>query len=57
MDGTLTDGGMYYSEHNDELKKFNTRDGMGFQLLREKGIKIGIITSENTKIVENRAKN
>lgn len=56
MDGTLTDGGMYYSEHNDELKKFNTRDGMGFQLLREKGIKIGIITSENTKIVENRAK-
>lgn len=56
VDGTLTDGGMYYSEHNDELKKFNTRDGMGFQLLREKGIKIGIITSENTKIVENRAK-
>ncbi len=29
---------------------------MGFQLLREAGIKTGIITSENTKIVENRAK-
>ncbi len=56
VDGTLTDGGMYYSESGDELKKFNTRDGMGFQLLREKGIKTGIITSENTKIVENRAK-
>lgn len=40
----------------EELKKFNTRDGMGFQLLREAGIKTGIITSENTKIVENRAK-
>lgn len=56
VDGTLTDGGMYYSEDGDELKKFNTRDGMGFQLLREHGIKTGIITSEDTRIVENRAK-
>jgi N-acylneuraminate cytidylyltransferase len=56
VDGVLTDGGMYYSENGDELKKFNTRDGMAFQLLREAGIKTGIITSENTKIVENRAK-
>lgn len=56
VDGTLTDGGMYYSEDGNELKKFNTRDGMGFQLLREIGIKTGIITSENTKIVTNRAK-
>lgn len=56
VDGTLTDGGMYYSEKGDELKKFNTRDGMGMQMLREAGIKTGIITSENTKIVENRAK-
>lgn len=56
VDGTLTDGGMYYSEKGDELKKFNTRDGMGFQLLREAGIKTGIITSENTNIVSNRAK-
>ncbi len=50
VDGTLTDGGMYYSESGDELKKFNTRDGMGFQLLREKGIKTGIITSENMEL-------
>lgn len=56
VDGTLTDGGMYYSESGDELKKFNTRDGMGFQLLRELGIKTGIITSERTQIVESRAK-
>lgn len=56
VDGTLTDGGMYYGESSEELKKFNTRDGMGLQLLQEAGIKTGIITSENTKIVENRAK-
>jgi N-acylneuraminate cytidylyltransferase len=56
VDGVLTDGGMYYSETGDELKKFNTRDGMAFELLHKAGIKTGIITSENTKIVENRAK-
>lgn len=55
VDGTLTDGGMYYAEPGYELKKFNTRDGMGFQLLREAGIKTGIITSENTRMVEDRA--
>ena len=56
VDGTLTDSGMYYSESGDELKKFNTRDGMGFQLLHESGIKTGIITSEDTHIVADRAK-
>ena len=56
VDGTLTDAGMYYTENGDELKKFNTRDGMGMKLLRESGIITLIITSENTKIVENRAK-
>ncbi len=56
VDGVLTDGGMYYSEKGDELKKFNTRDGMAFQMLREAGIKTGIITSEDTHIVASRAK-
>ena len=56
VDGVLTDAGMYYSENGDELKKFNTHDGMGMKMLREAGIKTGIITTENTKIVENRAK-
>lgn len=55
VDGTLTDGGMYYSEKGDELKKFDTRDGVAFEMLRERGIKTGIITSENTKMVERRA--
>jgi 3-deoxy-D-manno-octulosonate 8-phosphate phosphatase (KDO 8-P phosphatase) len=55
VDGVMTDGGMYYTESGDEFKKFNTIDGMGFQLLREAGIKTGIITSESTTIVERRA--
>jgi len=56
VDGVLTDAGMYYSENGDELKKFNTHDGMGLQLIRQHGIKTGIITSENTKMVIRRFK-
>lgn len=55
VDGVLTDAGMYYSESGDELKKFNTKDGMGLELLRNKGVKTGIITSEITDIVKRRA--
>lgn len=54
-DGCLTDGGMYYSEKGDELKKFNTRDGMGFAMLKEKGIVTGIITSEIVELNRRRA--
>lgn len=54
-DGCLTDGGMYYSEKGDELKKFHTRDGMGFALLKGKGIITGIITSENVDLNRRRA--
>lgn len=54
-DGCLTDGGMYYSENGDELKKFNTRDGMGFSLLKERGILTGIITGENVELNYRRA--
>ena len=46
VDGTLTDAGMYYSENGDELKKFSTYDGKGFELLRQVGIKTGVLTSE-----------
>lgn len=56
VDGVLTDAGMYYSEQGDELKKFNTKDGKGIELLKKSGIKVGIITSEDTQIVANRAK-
>lgn len=56
VDGTLTDAGMYYTENGDEMKKFCTLDGKGMELLRNAGIKTGIITSENTEIVKRRAK-
>ena len=56
VDGVLTDAGMYYSNSGEELKKFNTKDGKGIELLRKKGVITAIITSENTRTVERRAK-
>lgn len=55
VDGVLTDGGMYYSESGSAFKKFNVRDGMGMVLLRNAGIHIAIITSEDSEIVRRRA--
>src|SRR3989442_9667661 len=54
VDGVLTDAGMYYSESGDELKKFNTRDGMGIKLLQAAGLVTAFITREKTTIVERR---
>jgi N-acylneuraminate cytidylyltransferase len=55
LDGVLTDGGMYYTEFGDEAKKFNTRDGKGFELLRNAGLITGIVTGEKTTLNERRA--
>ena len=54
VDGVLTDGGMYYSETGDELKKFHVRDGMGIKLLQAAGFVTAFITREKTAIVERR---
>ena len=54
VDGVLTDGGMYYSENGDELKKFNVRDGAGTVLLQMAGLRVGAFTGEATQLVERR---
>lgn len=54
-DGCLTNAGMYYTETGDEIKKFNTRDGMGVALLKKENILTGIITGEESRCVESRA--
>lgn len=56
VDGCMTDGSMYYSAQGDELKRFNVYDGMGMVMLMQHGVKCGILTSETTDIVLNRAR-
>lgn len=55
IDGVWTDGGMYYDATDLELKKFNTYDSAGVLFARHLGIHVGIITGENTNIVQRRA--
>jgi len=54
-DGCLTDGGMYYSENGDELKKFSAKDGMAMEILMKHGIITGVITGENRELIRRRA--
>jgi 3-deoxy-D-manno-octulosonate 8-phosphate phosphatase (KDO 8-P phosphatase) len=55
VDGVMTDGGIYFSESGDELKKFNIQDGYGIVKLQRAGITAGIITGRVSKIVARRA--
>lgn len=54
-DGVLTDGGVYYSERGEEMKRFNIRDGMGVERLRACGVATGIMTGEVSPSVRTRA--
>ena len=55
VDGCMTNGGLYYTEDEKEVKRFCVYDGMGMVLLRQQGVPCGILTSEDTPIVRHRA--
>ena len=40
VDGTMTDGGVYYDATGNELKKFAIKDGAGLVLARTAGIRV-----------------
>ncbi|GAX88037.1 3-deoxy-D-manno-octulosonate 8-phosphate phosphatase [Lebetimonas natsushimae] len=56
VDGTLTDGKIYYSNSGDEIKAFNIKDGLMIKSWNTLGKKSAIITGRVSKIVERRAK-
>jgi len=56
VDGVLTDGNLLLTNDNNEIKAFNTQDGLGIQLLQKTGIEVAIITGRKSNIVEQRMK-
>ena len=56
VDGVLTDGGLYYGEKGDELKKFSVRDGAAAKLLKEGQFILGALTSDRSALVHRRLK-
>jgi len=55
IDGVWTDGSMYYDQTGNELKRFHTYDSAGVLWCKRAGIKVGILTGEDTEIVQRRA--
>jgi 3-deoxy-D-manno-octulosonate 8-phosphate phosphatase (KDO 8-P phosphatase) len=55
VDGVLTDGGIYYTEQGDEVKRFDVRDGQGLVMLRQAGVLTAVITGRRSAIVQRRA--
>jgi len=49
VDGVLTDGGLYFSEGGETIKRFNTLDGHGLKLLQRAGITPAVITGRDSK--------
>ena len=56
VDGVLTDGGLYFSEAGETLKRFNSLDGQGLKLLQQAGITPVVITGRDSPALRLRLK-
>ena len=54
VDGVFTDGCVYYGAEGELMKKFDMRDGMGLEILRQNSVEVVVITSENSDLVAKR---
>jgi 3-deoxy-D-manno-octulosonate 8-phosphate phosphatase (KDO 8-P phosphatase) len=52
FDGVLTDGGMWWGPGEEEWKRVCFADIMGVSLARRAGIAVGLISGENSSIVD-----
>jgi len=54
VDGVLTDGGLYFSEQGESLKRFSVLDGQGIALLQQTGVQLAIITGRDSPALRQR---
>jgi 3-deoxy-D-manno-octulosonate 8-phosphate phosphatase (KDO 8-P phosphatase) len=54
VDGVLTDGKLYFDHAGNEMKAFNTRDGLGMKALQRCGIEVAVITGRKSEAVTQR---
>jgi 3-deoxy-D-manno-octulosonate 8-phosphate phosphatase (KDO 8-P phosphatase) len=57
IDGVWTDGGIYFSESGETLKRFHTLDGQGIKLLQKAGITPAVITGRDSAPLRRRLQN
>lgn len=56
VDGVFTDGSVYYNSEGEMAKRFDMRDGMGLEILRQNQVEVIAMTSENSDLVAQRMK-
>jgi 3-deoxy-D-manno-octulosonate 8-phosphate phosphatase (KDO 8-P phosphatase) len=57
VDGTLTDGRLYYGAAGEALKAFDVRDGHGLRLLSmHAGVKLAVLTGRRADLVRQRCR-
>ncbi|WP_439112424.1 KdsC family phosphatase [Hydrogenophaga sp.] len=54
VDGVLTDGGLYFTETGETLKRFHTLDGHGLKLLQRAGITPAVVTGRDSAALRKR---
>jgi 3-deoxy-D-manno-octulosonate 8-phosphate phosphatase (KDO 8-P phosphatase) len=54
VDGVLTDGGIIYSDQDEELKRFHVRDGSGLKIWQFVGKRTALITGRQSRVVARR---
>ncbi len=55
VDGTLTDGRLWYGADGNEAKQFHVHDGLGLKRLQANGVLVAIITARHSDAVAKRA--
>ena len=54
VDGVLTDGSIFMSEHGEIFKQFNVKDGLAIELLHSHGIATGVISGKQSPALTKR---
>ena len=57
VDGVLTRGDLSYADSGEQIKTFNSKDGLGLRLLMDAGIKVGIVTGRLAGALLHRCQN
>jgi len=55
VDGTLTDGGLYFTGEGQAMKRFDVHDGLGLVRLQRAGVEVVIISADRSPIIHMRA--
>ncbi len=54
VDGTLTDGGIYYDSQGNEIKRFDVKDGLGIKVAMKAGLQFLVLTGRESCMVQRR---